>query len=314
MAEMRVEWRASFDNWGPTSVSNQRLRTVASVTGTDEDKEKLLKTVRDKRRRVTIYVEELEPRGSRLTNLSIVFGGVASLLTASQLAFGRGSANFLKTIYPAGGLSLWQILAVAATICSAVAAIAGAKYKQQEVASRLAKAQSCTVKLEGLESSLDLDLISVKDANTRYAQYIAEIPFVPAERTGSGVRGTVDSVKGEISSPEPSGTVPRAFGCTGSASDVGPDVHLWLAVETNGLVWPKEGQIVPDENGSWTATVFEDGATDVFSLSLLAADRRAHKKIEAWLNKGKRSGKYQEISSLLGARRVARVDGLRLSK
>jgi hypothetical protein len=281
-----------------------------------EDKDKLLKTIRDKRRRVAFYLQEIEPRGSRLTNRSIVFGGIASLLTAAQLAFGRGPVTFLKTVYPDSGVSVWQLLAVAATICSAVAAIAGAIYKQQEIASRLAKAQGCAVKLEGLETSLDLDLINLKEANTRYTQHIAEIPFIPSERIGTGVRGkySVDSVKGEISSPVASQSVPRAFRSAGTVNDVGSTVHLWLAVEVNGLIWPKEGQIIPDESGSWTAMVFEDGATDLFSLSLLAADSPAHKKIEAWLNSGKKSGTYRELTSLPGTRRVDRVDGLRLSK
>jgi hypothetical protein len=285
------------------------------MTDKKEDNDKLLKTIREKRRRIAVYVQEIEPRGSRLTNRSIVFGGIASLLTAAQLAFGRGPANFLKTIYPAGGISVWQLLAVAATICSAIAAIAGAIYKQQELASRLAKAQSCAVKLEGLETSLDLGLINLKEANTRYAQHIAEIPFVPSEGR-AGVRGTnsVDSVKGEITIPVASESVPRAFRSAGSVSNVGSNVYLWLAVEANGLIWPKEGQVLADESGYWTATVFEDGATDLFCLSLLAADGRAHKKIQAWLNSGTRSGMYNELASLPGTRRVARVDGLRLSK
>jgi hypothetical protein len=258
-------------------------------------------------------VQDMEPRGSRLTNRSIVFGGIASLLTAAQLAFWRGPVNFLKTVYPAGGVSVWQLLAVAATICSAIAAIAGAIYKQQEIAARLAKAQSCAVKLEALDTSLDLDLIDLKEANTRYTQHISEIPFVPSERIGTGVRG-IDSVNGEITSPEKNQSVPRAFRSAGSTSVVGSDVHLWLAVEVNGLIWPKEGQIVPDESGFWTATIFEDGATDLFSLSLLAVDHRTHKKIESWLNSGKRSGRYSELTSLPGMRKVTRVDNLRLSK
>jgi hypothetical protein len=281
------------------------------MTNSKEDKDKLLKTIRDKRRRIAAYLQEIEPRGSRLTYLSIIFGGIASLLTAAQLVFGRGSANFLKFIYPAGGVSVWQLLAVAATVCSAIAAIAGAIYKQQELASRLAKAQSCAAKLEGLETSLDLELINLKEANTRFTQYIADIPFVPSEV--SRVRGTVDSVKGDITSPVALQSVPRAFQASGSATDVGSNIHLWLAVEANALIWPKEGEIFADESGGWAATIFEDGATELFSLSLLAADRRAHKKIEAWLNSGKRSkGKYKELTSLPGTRRVARVDGLRL--
>lgn len=289
---------------------------IRSKAPNKEDKDKLLKTIRDKRRRIALYLQEVEPRGSRLTNRSIVFGGIATLLTAAQLAFGRGSINVLQSISPVGGISVWQLLAVAATICSAIAAIAGAIYKQQEIASRLAKTQSCAVKLEGLETSLDLDLINIKEANTRYTQHIAEIPWISAEGTGtkSGGKYSVDSVIAEITSPVASQSVPRAFRAAGSASKVGVNVHLWLAVEANGLIWPKEGQIIPDDSDSWTATVFEDGASDLFSLSLLAADRRGHKNIEAWLDSGKRSGMYTELRSLRGTRRVSRVDGLRLSR
>jgi hypothetical protein len=278
-----------------------------------EDKDRLLKTIQEKRRRIGAYLQEIEPRGSRLTNATIVFGGFATLLTASQLVFGRGSTNLLKNLYPIdGGVSVWQILAVAATICSAIAAIAGAMYKQQELAARLAKAQSCAAKLEALETSLSLDLISIKDANSRYAQCITEIPFVPAQTVGTG-KDSVDSVKGGFTSPTPSQSLARAFQAAGSVSDLGPKIHLWLAVEANGFIWPKEGQIFPDESGSWTATVFEDGATDLFCLSLLAADERAHKQIGAWLTSGKRSGSYAQLTLLSGTRRVARVDGLRLS-
>ncbi len=285
----------------------------------DKDKEghdKLLKTIRDKRRRIDGYLQEIEPRGSRLTNRSILFGGIATLLTAAQLPFGEGTVKFLQTVDPPGGVSVWQLLAVGATICSGIAAIAGAMYKQQEIASRLAKAQSSAAKLEGLDSSLDLHLISLTDANTRYTQYIAEIPFVSAQavRTGSRETYAVDSVKGEITSPAALASVPRAFRAAGWAQDVGPNVHLWLAVEADGLMWPKDGRILPDESGSWTATVFEDGATELFRLSLLAADRRATKQIEGWLNSGKRSGTYGHLKSLPGTRRVWGVDGLRLSR
>jgi len=195
------------------------------MTNNNEDKDRLLKTIREKRRRIGVYLQEIEPRGSRLTNRSIVYGGIATLLTAAQLALGRGS---LKAIYPAEiGVLVWQLLALAATTCSAIAAIAGAIYKQQEIATRLAKAQSCAVKLEGLATSLDLDLISLKEANSRYTQHIAEVPFL--EGIGTLVHGKylVDSVRGEIATPVASQAVPRAFRAVGSASDVGSNAAPW---------------------------------------------------------------------------------------
>lgn len=61
-----------------------RVELIRAMTNNREDKDKLLKTIRDKRRRISAYLQEIEPRGSRLTNRSIVFGGIASLLTAAQ--------------------------------------------------------------------------------------------------------------------------------------------------------------------------------------------------------------------------------------
>jgi hypothetical protein len=46
-----------------------------------------------------------------------------------------------------------------------------------------------------------------------------------------------------------------------------PNTHLWLVVEVNNGVWPKEGELHVLADGSWESTVYEDGATDKFSLA-----------------------------------------------
>jgi hypothetical protein len=280
---------------------------------TTSNKDTILKTSRDKRRQIDHYLHRTEPRGARLTTYSIVFGGIAGLLTAAQVPFGQTTVDSQGILGLTNGVSLWRVLAIAATICSAVATMAGALYKQQEIAMRLAKTQAAAVKLEGLETSVELDLVTPTEAGAKYAQCIAEIPWVRSDEGASRFRGrySIDSVDGEIGAPASGQAVSRAFRATGTVRNIDPTVHLWLAVEVNGLIWPKEGEICP-ESGEWSATVFEDGATDLFSLSLFAADQRAQKTIRRWLDVGKKTGTYRELRSLPGTRRVARVDGLHL--
>jgi hypothetical protein len=122
--------------------------------------------------------------------------------------------------------------------------------------------------------------------------------------TGRGPRATIDE-------PRPNQTVIRTIYCNGSATSVQSNTHLWLAVEANGFVWPKEGGVYIDKD-RWSASIFEDGATKKFSIALLIADPDADKFIRKWLEEGRRTGEYAEMKGIPGTERVARVDGLRL--
>jgi hypothetical protein len=284
------------------------------MTTDPEARDLLLKKIKEKRHQIEVCLQDLEPEGTRLTNRTIVLGGIAALLGALQLAFGHHPVSLTKLSADAH-ISVWQILAALAAVCSGLASIYGQKYKSREIASRLAKTQGADAKLDGLETSLQLGLSAIKEASTRHNQIIAEIPWVHAV-TPLNLRGraSLDAVKGQIKFPGSNQTVSRAFDCNGVVTGVGPNIHLWLAVEVGGLKWPKEGQVTPDDDGSWTGPIFEDGATDEFCVSLWAADDKGHKKIQAWLAKGLRTGTYEELKSLPRSRRVARIEGLRLSK
>lgn len=102
----------------------------------------------------------------------------------------------------------------------------------------------------------------------------------------------------------------RKIECSGFASDISPGLHFWLAVEVNGLIWPKEGEISVDGNGRWSKTVFEDGAIDKFSLSLIVANKDADKAIEQWFQQGQGTGQYERLTKIFGTQRLDRVDGL----
>ena len=91
-----------------------------------------------------------------------------------------------------------------------------------------------------------------------------------------------------------------------------PNTHLWLVVEVNNGVWPKEGELHVLADGSWESTVYEDGATDKFSLAIYSANPQGEKFINDWIEGGKRTGEYKELPGIPGTERIARVDDLRL--
>ncbi|MCG6538151.1 MAG: hypothetical protein L7F78_26415 [Syntrophales bacterium LBB04] len=69
-----------------------------------------------------------------------------------------------------------------------------------------------------------------------------------------------------------------------------------------------------DKEDRWSATIFEDGASKEFSVTLLIANSEANKVIRAWLEKGRRNGRYAVMKGISGTERLARADGLRLNK
>lgn len=121
-----------------------------------------------------------------------------------------------------------------------------------------------------------------------------------------------DKITGSIDHPEPNETVPRTFRCSGVVTGMQPGLSLWLAIEVGVLTWPKESKVDPDRDNKWSAIVFEDGASEVFAVSLIVCDSRVHKRIMKWLEAGRRTGNYSDLKGIPGARRIARVDGLRL--
>jgi hypothetical protein len=121
-----------------------------------------------------------------------------------------------------------------------------------------------------------------------------------------------DRVAGSFTEPAPHEAVDRTIRCSGVVTGLQPGLTLWLAVEVGGLVWPKETRVLPDDTNAWSVPIFEDGVTEQFAVSLYVADARADRRIKEWLEAGRRAGKYSELPGIPGARRLARVEGLRL--
>lgn len=277
-----------------------------------ETPQSLLKRIKDRRRSIRSFVKNLEPKGVLLTNVNIICSAIATVLTAAPAIGG-------KTLMDAVGASSpdsisWRILLALAALLSLVSAIAANLYKTHDMASNLNKARACDAKLEGLETLLELNRINLDDAATQYTQFLPDISFISDSSMMLRDHSVLDWVKGEISQPHSSQVVDDVIPCSGWGEGVGSNLHLWLAVEIKGCIWPKEGEIFVDDDGSWSKTIHEEGATDSFSLSLFVANKKANRRIRAWLDECDETGNYSELRRLPGLRRIARIDDLHRKK
>ena len=136
--------------------------------------------------------------------------------------------------------------------------------------------------------------------------------FLNAHFTSAARNEAYDKVTASFNEPQPNEAVGRTIRCAGVVTGLQPGLNLWLAVEVGNLVWPKENKVLPDETNKWCVPIFEDGVTEQFAVSLFVADTSADRRIKEWLEAGRRTGKYSELPGIPGARRLARIDGLRL--
>jgi hypothetical protein len=115
---------------------------------------------------------------------------------------------------------------------------------------------------------------------------------------------------GAILTPQSNSLVYPTINCSGYASVVRPEDHIWLAVEAMGYTWPKELEVYVTSDNRWNHTIFEDGAANAFSVVLLVANPNGHKIIRDWLEAGKATGEYDLLKSIPGTNRLARIDNL----
>jgi hypothetical protein len=275
--------------------------------GNSKTHENLLKRIRDRRRNIKWFIDNLDPTGTRLTNFNIICGAIATVLTATSALGGKPLMDALGITDPSS--ITWRILFATAALFSLLSTIAADLYKSHDIASRLSKAQVCDAKLEGLETLLELDQIALKEAATQYAQYIAEISFITGSRFLK-LPSALDWVKGEINQPKPNQVVGSTISCSGWVEGISPECHFWLAVEANGYIWPKEREFFADSDGSWKDTIYEEGTTESFAISLFVANNKANKRIRAWLDEGDATGNYRQMRRVPGTRRIAKIDGL----
>lgn len=128
------------------------------------------------------------------------------------------------------------------------------------------------------------------------------------------VRNDTDKAVGTIDYPTPGSMVGRTIKCSGSVSNLSRDQHLWLIVEVNEKLWPKEGSVQPQKDGSWVHTIFEDPPKEreggLFSIALYVVNSEAHQRIQNWLDSGRSTHQYPPFKGISGSRRLARNDGI----
>jgi hypothetical protein len=256
----------------------------------------LRKEIREKQNEISDYLSDLEPRGARLTYVSIVCGALAVLLnTQTVLALSQSP----------GSSASWLVPLVAAGLSTAATIAAGVHKTQVE--SRLPKFQRCAAGMEGLAVLLDARQLSEAAAAKEFRKYIEDCPAIPRRRNF-----VFEAVRGTIDEPGEGQTLQADFVASGTVRDAGNDARIWLAVEIDGRIWPKEGRIVVrDAEGHWSQPVFEDGTSAEFALSLWAANAEADRSLRAWLDASNRTRVFSELRPLAGMRRLDRVGKLR---
>lgn len=256
----------------------------------------LRREIREKQNEISDYLSYLEPLGVRLTYISIVCGGLAVLLNGETVrALSQGPAGSTGWLAP-----------LLAAVLSTSATVAAALHKAQ-VESRLSQLQKCAAGVESLAVLLDAQQLSEATAAKEFRKYIEGCPTIPRRKNFA-----FESVTGSIDEPREGQVVQSDFVASGSARDLGKQARLWLAVEIDDRIWPKESRIViRDIEGRWSHPVFEDGAADQFALSLWAVNIEADRVLQSWLDASNRTRTFPELRPLPGMRRLARVRGLR---
>ncbi len=158
---------------GSYAKKENKLTTEHAVSS----RETLLTLIREKRATLAEFINKIDGRSRRQTNIAIICGAIAAALTAGPAI---GGVPFSAWLTKATGVEtpIWQVLCFGAMICSVAATIATNLSKTQDVLSKLTAAQACNARLEGLQSQVELQSLDFKQASADFSKLLAEIPFV----------------------------------------------------------------------------------------------------------------------------------------
>jgi uncharacterized protein YjbI with pentapeptide repeats len=81
--------------------------------------------------------------------------------------------------------------------------------------------------------------------------------------------------------------------------------HLWLAVEKENLIWPKDPEVpVTGPNSEWAVTVYEEGThpDSELTLVLYLVEDEGHQWIRDWLSIGNATGTFPGLIKIPGRR------------
>jgi hypothetical protein len=89
--------------------------------------------------------------------------------------------------------------------------------------------------------------------------------------------------------------------------------ELWLTIKIGDMMWLKPPTVNPNTNGSWSATIYEGGSPEIFSVVLWFFPTGLDASLRDWLKRGQQTGDYPPLYSMPGGKRLTAVDELRLT-
>lgn len=265
--------------------------------------ESLLKKIGAKRSEIAAYLSRTEPTAMRLTTVTTLCSATAGILTATLTKVLGDAPKFSPT---------WRWLSLGATVCSGLAIVTNQWYKSRNYAANISKARTADAKLEALATLIEIGQIPLKDSGIRYEKCVLEVPFVILPTTTAPWwRGVpLERVEGKIKTPTSGQPIAETIPCAGTATGLQPGVHLWLAVESSGRIWPRETEVTVKPDGSWAKTLFEDGTLPTFAVSLYVVGPKGHRTIKRWLDSCASTGSYPELHRTRHMPRLDWVTGL----
>jgi hypothetical protein len=130
---------------------------------------------------------------------------------------------------------------------------------------------------------------------------IITILFNPSGPVHPGIKP-----QGKILIPKNGGSVERHFLVSGELSDIPRGYQIWLAVEKENLIWPKEPMISPNDH-RWSRMIKENSLPlgESFSLSLLCVSPKGQTMIEKWFAQGALTVEYPGLKEI---EEISRLD------
>jgi hypothetical protein len=131
---------------------------------------------------------------------------------------------------------------------------------------------------------------------------------------GTRPEGSNSEPRGAITFPRDGATVSQVFTAEGTLADVPDDLHVWLAAQVGELLFPKEPEIANEPH--WLDESIEAGNPPggAFSLVLLTVGAKGQRQIEAWLKRGRATGKFAGLEAIVESTKIDAASQLSLPK
>jgi len=146
----------------------------------DQALDRLERRVQAKRDDVDRYLAAACRHRSRLVQVAIIAGSIAAGLTAGPALGGKPLADRLAAIF---GLDTpaWQILCLAAMLCSLAATIATQLHKSNNYEEHIVRAQDVRAALEALDFGIVSGHLGRHEAMSRYLKCVESASFIDAQ-------------------------------------------------------------------------------------------------------------------------------------